>query len=450
VDAAEALDRAEALCARVSGAPFRWQPLTASAGVATFRPAMASVDTLVRLADEALYRAKEEGRDRVVAAASEAGEPEAPAVLTGPDPEPDDPPGRTAARTARIVIVDDERVNLRAFGRALNRLGFAHVEGFSDPVEGLEAILDDPPDLVLLDICMDPLDGFDVLERLAPLRHREGYLPVLILTGERSPEIRQRALRAGGKDFLHKPVDLTELEARILNLLETGALHRQLRDARDRMEERVLARTRELEDARVEILGRLALAAEYRDDATGRHQERVGILSALLAARMGLDGDMVSVLRLAAPLHDLGKIAIPDHILHKPGPLTAEEYARMRGHTVKGAELLAGSPHRVLEVARVVALSHHERWDGQGYPAGLSGEAIPLVGRIVSVADVFDSLTHRRAYKEAYAVDDTMAHIRGDRGTAFDPRVVDALEELHEMGQLDSLAREDPVALVAS
>lgn len=450
VDGPAAADRAEALRRAVSGAPFRWQPLTASAGIATFRAAMGSADTLVGLADEALLRAKEAGRDRSVALdfGAPASHPAAVVLDPGgalplgdaasaPAADPD------ALHEARIVVIDDEEVNLRSFRRALNALGFGHVATYRDPTEGLAAILDAPPDLVLLDICMEPLDGFDVLDRLSPLLRREGYLPILILTGERSPEIRERALRAGGRDFLNKPVDLTELEARILNLLETRALHRQLRDARDRLEERVVARTRELEDARVEILRRLARAAEYRDDATGRHQERVGILSALLAARMGLDGDTVSVLRLAAPLHDLGKIAISDQILHKPGPLTADEYHRMRDHTVKGAELLAGSPHRVLEVARIIALTHHERWDGQGYPNGVRGDEIPMVGRIVSVADVFDSLTHRRVYKEAFTVEATMRYVREARSRAFDPRVVDALEDLYATGQLDAFAGDD-------
>jgi putative two-component system response regulator len=289
---------------------------------------------------------------------------------------------------------------------------------------------------------MPGMDGFEVLDRLRPLLEREGFLPVVILTGERDPEVRERALRLGGKDFLNKPVDLTELEARILNLLEARALHQALRDARDRLDLRVRERTRELEDARVEILRRLARAAEYRDDATGRHQERVGVLSERLAARMGVESRTIEVLRLAAPLHDLGKIAISDEILHKPGPLTRAQYQRMQEHTSLGAELLSGSTHEILEVARVVALSHHERWDGRGYPLGRQGEDIPLVGRIVSVADVFDSLLHSRPYKEALPMDDVLAIIREDAGTAFDPRVVQALEALAAAGMLHDFVGE--------
>jgi putative two-component system response regulator len=246
----------------------------------------------------------------------------------------------------------------------------------------------------------------------------------------------------GGKDFLNKPVDLTELEVRILNLLETRSLHRAVRDARDRLEIRVRERTRELEDARAEILKRLARAAEYRDDTTGRHQERVGILAERLAARLDTDPGFVALLRLAAPLHDIGKIAIPDDILRKPGPLTDEEFSTMKEHTRLGAELLAGSSHEILEMARVVAISHHERWDGRGYPAGRSGEDIPLVGRIVSVADVFDSLTHSRPYKEAYDYERVMGMIRDDRGKAFDSRVVDALDALDRAGMLRDLLAE--------
>jgi putative two-component system response regulator len=337
------------------------------------------------------------------------------------------------------VVVDDEEPNLRAFARALRALGFTNVTTFSDPVAAVADMEAQTPDLVLLDLMMPEMDGFQVLDRLRPVLEHEGFLPVVILTGDRNPEIRERALRMGGKDFLNKPVDLTELEVRILNLLQTRDLHRALRAAHDRLEERVRERTRELEDARVEILRRLARAAEYRDDATGRHQERVGLLSERLAVRMGVDADTVSVLRLAAPLHDLGKIAISDEILRKPGPLTKAQYTRMQEHTRLGAELLSGSPHPILEVARVVALSHHERWDGAGYPAGRRGEDIPLVGRIVSVADVFDSLIHHRPYKEAIPMAKVLEMIHEDSGTAFDPRIVQALEELASRGMLDDL-----------
>jgi putative two-component system response regulator len=445
----EAVARAEALGVAVRDAPLRWRPVTVSGGVATLGPHHATADSLVNAVDEALRQAKAEGGDRV-AARRFVGEAEAALAIREARGSIEGAPTGYEARgpslhddaplfEARIVVVDDEASNLRAFRRGLEALGFQHVATFEDPGEAVRAIEDDPPDLVLLDLMMPVMDGFEVLDHLRPLLEREGFLPVVILTGERDPEVRDRALRLGGKDFLNKPVDLTELEVRILNLLETRALHRALRDARDRLEERVLERTRELESARVEILRRLARAAEYRDDATGRHQERVGLLAERLAVRMRVDSDTVELLRLAAPLHDLGKIAIPDDILRKPGPLTDDQFDRMREHTKLGAEMLSGSSHPILEVARVIALSHHERWDGRGYPLGRRGAEIPLVGRIVSVADVFDSLLHKRPYKEALPKERVLAMIRKDSGTAFDPDVVQALDELAERGMLEDL-----------
>ncbi len=447
----EATARADALRTAIRDAPRRWQPVTVSAGVAALVGDHATVDALVSGADEALREAKRAGPDRTgvhvddgdtdagLAVRGTPGDAVARLIEPGPPPPTPSVNGFEPLFEARIVVVDDEAANLRAFGRGLRAIGFERLETYDDPSEAVQAIEADPPDLVLLDLLMPGLDGFEALERLRPVLEREGFLPVIILTGERDPEVRERALRMGGKDFLNKPVDLTELEARILNLLETRALHRALRDARDRLEIRVRERTRELEHARTEILRRLARAAEYRDDATGRHQERVGQLAERLAVRMGVDAETVALLRLAAPLHDLGKIAIPDSILRKPGPLTPDEYRRMQEHTRYGAELLAGSTHQVLEVARVIALAHHERWDGNGYPAGRRATEIPLAGRIVAVADVFDSLLHSRPYKDAIPMDRVLAMIEEDSGAAFDPDIVRALLELARRGMLEDL-----------
>lgn len=437
---AEARERIEAVQARLAGADLQWQPLTFSAGVATSEPGTQSADALLSLADEALIRARSRGGDRVETSDShdgvEAPDERAPVALPDPVGHSAHAP-TTADVAARIVVIDDDKANLRAFERGLSAFGFQSVSPFSDPEAALEHIEREGVDLVLLDLHMEPLDGFGVLRRLGPTFDREGFLPVIILTGERDPKIRERALRMGGRDFLTKPIDLSELHARIQNLLETRTLHRQVRAAATSLEDRVRARTRELEEARAEILARLARAAEYRDDATGRHQERVGALSALLAGRMGLDEARIEVLRQAAPLHDVGKIGIPDSILRKPGPLTPEEYARMKQHTRLGAELLSGSTNQILETASVIAASHHERWDGSGYPAGLAGLDIPTEGRIVAVADAFDSLTHRRTYKAAVPLHVTMERLVRDAGTALDPDAADALEYLYRTGQLE-------------
>jgi PAS domain S-box-containing protein len=197
------------------------------------------------------------------------------------------------------------------------------------------------------------------------------------------------------------------------------------------LEKAVEERTRDLLDARAKTLKRLALAAEYRDDDTFEHTERVGVTAADIAGELGMDSEQIEILRLAAPLHDVGKIGIPDSILLKPGKFTPEEYEVMKTHTELGARLLAGSGSPVLQMATVIAQNHHERWDGTGYPAGLAGDATPLVGRIVAVADVFDALTHERPYKRAWSVEDSLAEIRRGAGTQFDSRVVDAFLTCH-------------------
>jgi putative two-component system response regulator len=282
--------------------------------------------------------------------------------------------------------------------------------------------------LIILDLEMPGMDGFAVLEALRPLLQGDGFLPVLVVTGDQDREHRQRVLSSGAKDFLRKPFDVSELGVRVLNLLETRRLHLQLRDANGLLEWRVRRRNQELSLAKDEIIFRLARAAEYRDDVTGRHAVRVAAVSAVLAGAMGLDAAHCEMIRLSAPLHDVGKIGIPDAILLKPGRLTADESDVMRRHTTIGADLLANSTNAIIEEARVIALTHHERWDGSGYPAGLKGDAIAIQGRVVAVADALDALTHERPYKPAYPFDESMRRVIADSGSAFDARVVAALQ----------------------
>jgi PAS domain S-box-containing protein len=218
----------------------------------------------------------------------------------------------------------------------------------------------------------------------------------------------------------------------------------QLAGHAELLEARVAERTRELKDARAKTLRRLALAAEYRDDDTFEHTERVGSTSVAIAAQIGFDRDQVEILRLAAPLHDVGKIGIPDRILLKPGKLTAEEYEVMKTHTMLGARLLTGSGSPVLKMGTLIAESHHERWDGSGYPRGWAGEAIPLVGRIVAVADVFDALTHDRPYKSAWSTDRAIAEIEHRAGSHFDPRIVAAFLSVHKSGRRYTDSGEPP------
>jgi putative two-component system response regulator len=223
-----------------------------------------------------------------------------------------------------------------------------------------------------------------------------------------------------------------EVRLRVRNLLVTRFLHLALMDHNRHLEERVRERTAELVEAHEQILARLARAAEYRDDETGEHTRRVGRLSAAIAREMGLDPEEVALLQRVAPLHDVGKIGIPDEILLHPGPLTPEQTELMRSHTEIGGDLMGGSGIPLLDMAEQIARTHHERWDGSGYPEGLSGEGIPIAGRIVAVADAYDAVTHRRPYKPAWPAEDAWPEIARKAGGDFDPKVIDAFNRVLE------------------
>ncbi|HUF14123.1 MAG TPA: HD domain-containing phosphohydrolase [Longimicrobiales bacterium] len=328
---------------------------------------------------------------------------------------------------ARVLLLDDEPANLEFMLRVLEPEGYGALLAFSDPLAAADRLKQLNPDLVVLDIVMPHLDGFGFLAHMRRIIGPGRYLPALVVTADPAPDIRRRALSAGAKDFMTKPLSPAELRLRVRNLLETRYLHEQLRVHNELLEHRVEERTRELEEARLDVLYRLARAAEYRDDQTGRHTLRVGRLSGRLAQVLGLPTEAHELLRRAAPLHDIGKIGIPDSILLKPERLDAAEIVVMQTHTVIGANILAGSRHPLLRLAEEVAISHHERWDGAGYPNALRGADIPVAGRIVAVADVFDSLTHERPYKHAWSIRDALTEIESEAGAQFDPQVVEAL-----------------------
>jgi len=348
---------------------------------------------------------------------------------------------------SRILVVDDEAANVRVLERLLSRAGYHRVHATTDPRGADERFRTAGADLVLLDLHMPGMDGFELMSRITGELAPDDYLPILVLTGDLDPEVKRRALSAGARDFVTKPFETTEVLLRIKNLLETRSLHQEIQAHAENLEERVRERTRELAAAQIEILHRLARAAEYRDDVTGRHAERVGVLSALLALALDLPSDRVEILRRAAPLHDVGKIGIPDAILMKPGPLTPAEFEVMKTHTTIGAKILSGSDYELLQTARTIALHHHERWDGTGYNPGNSGEDIPLDGRIVAVADVFDSLTHERPYKSAAGVGAAVEEIHACSGGHFDPRVVRAFGRV--MDALGDSSVDDLVELSA-
>lgn len=339
-----------------------------------------------------------------------------------------------------VLIVDDEVANVRLLERMLQEAGYQRVISTLDPTHALGLYVEHQPDLLLLDLHMARMDGFKVLEQFRRLVPPETFFPILVLTADVTVAARERALSSGASDFLTKPFDRTEVLLRCKNLLYTRILHRQLSRRNDELEATVYARTQELEQTRTEMLRRLALAAEYRDDDSPQHIQRIGQLSALLASALGLPEAEVVQLRRAAPLHDVGKIGLPDYILTKTGPFTPEEFELAKSHTTIGAAMLGGSSIALLEQAAQIALTHHERWDGSGYPQALSGEQIPLSGRIVAVADSFDALTYPRSYKAAVSLEEAIAEIERHSGRLFDPQVVEAFSTLVHSQHLLELA----------
>ncbi|WP_255604437.1 HD domain-containing phosphohydrolase [Oscillochloris sp. ZM17-4] len=342
-------------------------------------------------------------------------------------------------------MVDDQEINLQLLKRILQHEGFTSVQSLSDPYQALSTYIEYQPDIILLDLMMPGLDGITIMQLLNQCIPEGVYLPILVLTADMSPETRRHALSLGAKDFLTKPFDPTEVVLRIQNLLETRRLYLQLQTQNHHLSQQVQRGLRDIDEAQTEVILRLSQAAEYRDEETGLHTQRVGRLSALIARSIGLDEEQVELIRRAAPLHDIGKIAIPDYILRKPGRLTAEELRRMQEHAAMGARMLEDSRFPLLQAAHEIALYHHERWDGAGYPQGIGGHDIPIMARIVAVADAFDALTHERPYKHAWSVDETLTELRACSGSRYDPQVIEALnkvviqEGLYRPGMIVSL-----------
>lgn len=351
-------------------------------------------------------------------------------------------------KSARILIVDDEEQNVRLLQEILARGGFGEVASTTDPRAALHLYETSKPDLILLDLHMPALDGFVILEQLQQRVLPGDYLPVLVLTAEVSSEAKRRALTMGARDFLAKPLDVTEVLLRIRNLLETRFLHTALARQNEILEEQVRERTthlweavkrlteseKETRIATEETIRHLAVAAELRDEETGRHIERMSRYSMILASRLGLEEERCELIRLAASMHDIGKIGVPDRILRKRGKLTPADMKEMRSHAEVGNSILAGSKADLVELAANISLTHHERFDGAGYPRGLAGEDIPIEGRIAAVTDVFDALTSNRVYRRALPLGQAVETMTVERAMHFDPELLDLF-----LGQMDDI-----------
>lgn len=432
-----------------------WGRITVSAGISEFEKGMASPDVLVAAADQALYRAKSRGGDTVVALARQGtSDPAVPVSTRGTEAD-DQGVGEL------VLVVDDDPAVLRTLSRGLMRRRYRAIEA-SDPLKALQIVrgLDEPVDLVVTDVVMPEMSGFRLVEMLMDIQPE---IRALYISGYSSDEVRWSGVPGWVKAFQPKPISLDALTGAVRRILDapaprpdagngpaaTADATARTRSRRNSAEsgtpslmDRLEASSARLEESYGELLLRLAWAAEYRDDVTGRHAERVGRLGGMLAREIGLSEEETGRIEMAAPLHDLGKIAVPDSVLRKPDPLTPTEREIMIQHCEVGADLLAGSRHPLVQTAEVIARSHHEHWDGNGYPDGLAGTDIPLAARITAVADAFDSLTETRPYRPAVSRDEAMRLIVDDRGRHFDPTVVDSLQRLHQAGALDSLDRD--------
>lgn len=333
---------------------------------------------------------------------------------------------------ARILIVDDQDANVRLLMRMLLAEGYTSVVCTTDPREVCGLHRHHSFDLILLDLMMPGMDGFQVIESLREIQP-DDYLPVLVITAQ--PGHKLRALRMGAKDFISKPFDLAEVLARVSNMVEVRLLHNALHVNNDVLEAKVQERTGELQESYLETIFTMTRAAEHKDEDTGAHVQRISYYSRELSRIVGMDDDYVNTIFFASPMHDVGKIGIPDHVLLKPGPLTHEEWSVMKAHPAMGAKILGSGRSHYLRMGAEIALNHHECFDGSGYPNGKIGEEIPMSARIMTICDVYDALRSKRPYK--FAFDHMKAMniiIHGDGRTEpahFDPRILNTFQRYH-------------------
>lgn len=330
-------------------------------------------------------------------------------------------------KNGKILIVNLENKNTKPLERMFSEAGFSNIILAIHFSQALNLYGQVYPEIVILDLVGENSEGFRLMEELRKIEP-SSYLPILVTTSlER--EFRLKALKSGARDLLRKPFNEIELIRRAENIIEARLLHNEMRLRNDLLNKSIEERTKQLQDCRLEVIYRLGQASEFRDNETGMHIIRMSRLSAHLAKAMGMSDRECELILNASPMHDVGKIGIPDNILLKPGKLTPKEWDIMRTHPDIGAEILSGSKSELLKLAESIALTHQERWNGSGYPKGLKGEEIPIEGRLVALCDVFDALTSERPYKRAFSVEESMAIIEKNRGIDFDPKLVDIFKE---------------------
>lgn len=325
----------------------------------------------------------------------------------------------------QIAILDDQAVNVKLLTKSLQIAGFTNLIGLTDPRDLEKQYLNRPFDLLLTDIRMPHLDGFQVIEKLKDLSQGQ-FIPILVLTAQTDQETKEKALSVGANDFLNKPFDNIEVILRVKNMLASRKLYIEQQNFNEKLSLKVEKRTIQLKNTIVDIVKRLGKAAEFRDNETGLHVIRMSKYSRIIANQLGFSEEDAELLEYASAMHDIGKIGIPDSVLLKPDKLDKSEWEKMQTHTIVGAKILANSEHKLLQQAELIALCHHEKYDGTGYPHGLKGSDIPIEARIVPVADVFDALTSARPYKAAWPLKKALNEIQQGSGAHFDPNVVDA------------------------
>ncbi len=322
-----------------------------------------------------------------------------------------------------ILIVDDIPDNIKILAHILRSKGYRFA-GATGGMQAMKIIEKKIPDLILLDIMMPEIDGYSVCQTLKNDEQTKD-VPIIFITAKTDPSDIARGFEAGCVDYIIKPFKAVELLARIQTQLELGTARKKLANQNLILETKVRERTKELSESRVDTVHRLVYAAEYKDPETGSHIMRMSHYSALIARASGLDEDECEIILNSSAMHDIGKIGIPDRILLKPGKLTGDEWGLMQTHAEIGARILEGSESQLIQTGETIAISHHEKWDGTGYPGKLKREAIPLLGRITALADVFDALTSKRPYKPAWSPEEAIKEIKAGSGTHFDPQLVD-------------------------